>query len=378
MPSLSMRVPPTSWRRAMTTSSLGWMRMTRGSLTVSPRQQGRRLFSATGRRPAAGSCSTLRSGAAPGFALQTQAGRLASAAARMWVASSTSWSRRRCSQGTTSSAGGWAGSSSSSTATSSETGGAALPLPPGPRQAARSRSASASADSIRASSARVVEPGERMANERQVGHQALAVVEQGGDPLTGRRTPLRLDPAALQRRAERGERVVGLAPRQALVDGVARAGAQRMRGVVEQVAHRAADRFRDAAPLPRRQHVAERPRQRRAEEGVGDALGEARSRRPGSTRCDCSSAITLAAVAVSPVALGDERVRRAERRPGRSCSANRRRQAREADDDQAAEHGAEDARVAPRQRLAQVAAQDDGDAQHQPVGMRAHGSASAR
>ena len=28
MPSLSMRVPPTSWWRAMTTSSLGWMRMT--------------------------------------------------------------------------------------------------------------------------------------------------------------------------------------------------------------------------------------------------------------------------------------------------------------------------------------------------------------
>src|SRR6188472_2816026 len=36
MPSLSMRVPPTSWRRAMTTSSFGWMRMTSASPAAAP------------------------------------------------------------------------------------------------------------------------------------------------------------------------------------------------------------------------------------------------------------------------------------------------------------------------------------------------------
>ena len=47
-----------------------------------------------------------------------------------------------------------------------------------------------------------------------------------------------------------------------------------------------------------------------------------------------------------------------------------RRHAREADDEKAAEHGAEDAGVAPRQRVAQAAAQHDRDAQHQPVRVR--------
>ena len=67
----------------------------------------------------------------------------------------------------------------------------------------------------------IVEPRQRMADEREVRHEALAVVEQRCNALDRQPHAARLDATARERGAERGERREGLAPREALVDGVA-------------------------------------------------------------------------------------------------------------------------------------------------------------
>ena len=71
-----------------------------------------------------------------------------------------------------------------------------------------------------------------------------------------------------------------------------------------------------------------------------------------------------------PVAAGDEGVRRRQRGEEDGALVAGREEARQGDDEEAAEDRAEDACVAPRQRVAEAAAQDDGDAQHEPVRMR--------
>ena len=220
-----------------------------------------------------------------------------SAAARNRAASCTVSARRRDSQGTRSCAGGCSGSMSSRCGTvSTASCGAGVP---------RSRYADNRAWALakrlidRWRIRTIVDLREELSHHAQVRHQPRAVVEQRGDLLDRQAHARRLDTATLQRAAERRQRVVGLATQKSLLDRIAGAHPQRVGRIRLQVGEDVGDHLACTAPLPRRQHVAEAPRQQRAEQVSATRSAIAKPLLPGLTRFDCSSAITLAAVAVS-------------------------------------------------------------------------------
>ena len=217
-------------------------------------------------------------------------------------------------------------------------------------------------------------PLQHLLHRAEQGHHAVTMAHHRFDLGIGQAHVAGLDAGAVGGRGQCRQRRVGLLAAQARGQLLGRVGrpAQHIGSVPRQRAAQLQAQAAERAAFPLRQHEAERPGQRCADDGIGQALGDVGAQHEFSGRQQQrlqqghqgggggGDAVTHVHIRMGD-AHGNEK---------RQTQQMRLMQLRQTNDQHTADHRAGDPIVTPRQGLLQVAAQHHGDAQHQPVRVR--------